>query len=248
LGLISMNRWVLVTVALAAAACQAERPQLALLWLLRDRINHDDLWQSYIKRFPSHSVRVYLHLTSDRSQLSRFFQVHGTVVRSKQTKWKTFSIVRAMNRLLREALTDPNNKRFVFLSESCIPLQSPADAFQQIMLSPNAEAGKSEFCFASPWENKKGWAIIRHKASETAQRTRDLLIMNETTFDPDRTFLKKSHQWCILSRRHAELLTSRSSSGTDTEEDIMVNRLGLDLLGEGDEGGGASDEHAYVSA
>jgi hypothetical protein len=229
-----------------AAACVAEQPQLALLWLLRDRINHDEFWESYIKRLPAKSVRMYFHLSSstEQSQLPRFFQARGTFVPSSGTKWKTFSIVKAMNRLVREALRDPNNKRFVFLSESCIPLKPPHEVYQQIMFGKKSVEGVSEFCFGSRAESRTGWAIIKSKAIKAT--TRDLVIANEASFNPERTYLKKSYQWCVLSRNHAELLTSQTP-GADTELDVMVGKLGLDLLGEGDEGGGASDEHAYVS-
>ena len=48
-------------------------------------------------------------------------------------RWGTFALVDATRALLRAALADPANQRFVLLSESGIPLYPPAAMHQQLL-------------------------------------------------------------------------------------------------------------------
>ncbi len=50
-----------------------------------------------------------------------------------QTEWGRWSLVEASRLLLRSALTDPLNQRFVLVSESCIPLYPPTTIWQQLL-------------------------------------------------------------------------------------------------------------------
>ena len=51
------------------------------------------------------------------------------------TEWGGFTLASATRALLRAALLDPNNQRFALLSESCVPLYSPAVVYSQLVYS-----------------------------------------------------------------------------------------------------------------
>ena len=65
------------------------------------------------------------------------------------TEWGGFTLASATRALLRAALLDPNNQRFALLSESCLPLYSPAIVYSQLVYSEksriNACADGEEF-------------------------------------------------------------------------------------------------------
>ena len=65
------------------------------------------------------------------------------------TEWGGFTLASATRALLRAALLDPNNQRFALLSESCLPLYSPAVVYSQLVYSEksriNACADGEEF-------------------------------------------------------------------------------------------------------
>lgn len=50
-----------------------------------------------------------------------------------QVKWGTFTLVEATRALMRAALKDPLNQRFVLLSEAGIPLYPPDTFYMQLM-------------------------------------------------------------------------------------------------------------------
>ena len=47
--------------------------------------------------------------------------------------WGEWSLADASRVLIREALKNPLNQRFIMLSESCVPLYPPAVVYQQLM-------------------------------------------------------------------------------------------------------------------
>jgi hypothetical protein len=52
------------------------------------------------------------------------------------TSWGGFTLVDAARALMRAALENPLNQRFVLVSESDLPLYSPAVVYSQLMYSP----------------------------------------------------------------------------------------------------------------
>ena len=57
------------------------------------------------------------------------------------TKWGHHSTTEVTRRMIKAALEDPLNQRFVQLSESCIPLYPPAMVHQQLTLDPVSRIG-----------------------------------------------------------------------------------------------------------
>lgn len=49
------------------------------------------------------------------------------------TGWGQPGLMKAERLLIQNALLDPDNQRFVLLSESCIPLYPPQTVYQQLM-------------------------------------------------------------------------------------------------------------------
>lgn len=88
-----------------------------------------------------------------------------------------------MNLLLKEALTDPLNKNFIFVSNSCIPLKSFDKIYNK--LDPN-------FSYFS----------MMKKDNEIIPRCKPL------TKYIDNKYIRKASQWCILNRKHSELLVN----------------------------------------
>jgi len=159
--------------------------KIAFLFLIYDAINHEHLWFNFFNGIAKTKYNIYIHYKMDDNL--EFFNEYK-IYKSKtiDTRYADISIVKAQNVLLREALKDKDNKHFIFLSGSCIPLKS----FKYIYnyLDPRYSyfhiAG-SEDCFPD---------------CEVALK----YIPKE--------HIKKSAQWSILNRRHAELLANSTKS------------------------------------
>ena len=155
--------------------------KIAFLFLIYDAINHEHLWFNFFNGIAKTKYNIYIHYkTDDNLEFFNNYKINKS--KTIDTRYADISIVKAQNVLLREALKDKDNKHFIFLSGSCIPLKS----FKYIYdyLDPRYSyfhiAG-SEDCFPD---------------CEVALK----YIPKE--------HIKKSAQWSILNRRHAELLAN----------------------------------------
>jgi hypothetical protein len=201
------------------AGSDAVQPKIAFLWLIRKDIRHAKTWEAFLRKFPEGRWSAYIHHKPDEKvSLTRFFQRRAVVLPEPiETAWKNFTLVLAQNRLMRAALEDPANFKFVFLSESCVPVKSPMLVYSSLGSDPT-----SSFCNSQPrGQNRVPWAIIQNKTGRMLPF--------------DQCYLRKAHQWSIVVRAHAEILVK-------SEE--LMRTLGLDLLG-GEQDGGAPDEYAY---
>ncbi|XP_043724196.1 glycosyltransferase BC10-like isoform X3 [Telopea speciosissima] len=99
-----------------------------------------------------------------------------------QVDWGEASMIQAERILLKNALMDPFNERFVFLSDSCLPLYSFSYTYDYIMSTPNSFVDSS---FADTKEgryNPKMHPVI-----------------------PVHNW-RKGSQWVVLTRKHAEVV------------------------------------------
>lgn len=96
------------------------------------------------------------------------------------TKYADISLVEAQNVLLENALGDKDNQHFIFVSNSCIPLKSFEHVYQ------NLDNAHSYFNMAP-----------QSQCFPRANCALDYI---------DRSLIQKASQWCILNRKHAELM------------------------------------------
>jgi len=97
---------------------------------------------------------------------------------SIDTEYGTISIVVAQTRLLEYALRDPEVQHTIFVSQSCIPLKS----FDTVYKYLNPE--KSYF--------------TRENQMTCFPRCNSVPL--------DKKYIQKQYQWCILNRKHTQLM------------------------------------------
>ena len=156
--------------------------KIAFCFLIYDKINHEILWQLFFKNINPNVYNIYIHYKQNIPSI--YFDKYK-LKSCIATKYADISIVKAQNVLLNEALKDADNQHFVFLSNSCIPLKS----FRQIYT--NLDVNYSYFTIL---ESQKGVfprcdCVLNHISKE---------------------FIQKASQWCILNKKHAELLTKNT--------------------------------------
>ena len=176
----------------AAATCATVlgMPKVALLFLARDSLPHEELWKAWLgsaaglvntkcikglpcQNFGSHywqhlqdvcgdSHRNTSHSALDRQHMFSLY-VHNwpnstafdpdsvfynqEVPNRVETEWGGHSLAEASKRLLRAALQDPLNQRFVLISEDSIPLYPPATIYQQLMLEDKSRINACKLMF-----------------------------------------------------------------------------------------------------
>lgn len=117
----------------------------------------------------------------DESTTRSTFFYNRHLTNSIQVGWGEASMIQAERLVLEAALEDPANQRFVFLSDSCVPLYNFSYIYRYLMASPKS--------FVDSFLDKKE-GRYNPKMSSVIPRSK----------------WRKGSQWISLVRSHAELV------------------------------------------
>lgn len=154
--------------------------KIAFLFLIYDEIDQEELWHTFLRKIERSRYSVYVHYKYNKPL--KYFE-SCRLDETVPTDYADLSLVKAQNMLLREALKDHQNERFVFLSNSCISLKK----FDYIYDALFAK----DICFFNMardehiFERGRGQEILKLFGKEN---------------------VKKASQWCILTREVAKIL------------------------------------------
>lgn len=148
--------------------------KIALLFLTRGELNHPLFWQILLApcldRF-----NLYIHSKDPiKDPFFKPFRIFNSVP-------TTYLIhAKAWQALLEEAMHDLDNKKFIFLSESCIPLY-PLEYIYQCLVKDD----RSHMMYGAPW-----WG--RDEPREVTELSKEHRWGNA--------------EWLILNRKHAQMI------------------------------------------
>ena len=149
-------------------------PTVAYLFMTIGDIKQSDIWENYLV-----DKNIYVH-AKHKEKVGSFKKY--IIDEYIKTLWGDISLVKVMIALLRAALKNKNNQMFVFLSDSCIPIQ-PIETVETIILN-----NKNSFFNYSKMDG-----FFNIKTKENYMKYVDKTII-------DRSNVYKSSQWCILNR------------------------------------------------
>nr|GEV17523.1 glycosyl transferase, family 14 [Tanacetum cinerariifolium] len=112
---------------------QSKNPKIAFMFLSRGSLPFEKLWEKF---FEGHEGRFSVHIHASREKpvhSSRYFI--NREIRSGKVDWGKISMVDAEKRLLANALKDPDNRHFVLLSDSCVPLRDFDYVYNYLMFT-----------------------------------------------------------------------------------------------------------------
>lgn len=95
--------------------------KLAFLFLTYDNQKNEILWEKFFNKIDKSLYNIYCH-PKYKDKVTTSFLKNNIISKIAETKWASFSIVQAMINLLEEAYKDKDNYKFIFISDSCIPL------------------------------------------------------------------------------------------------------------------------------
>jgi hypothetical protein len=96
--------------------------KIAFLFLTIDNINSYDVWMKYLKGNEDR-YSIYVHPKYPEKVTQELIK-KNIIKENTETGWGTIGSVRANLLLLKNALNDTDNKMFILVSDSCIPVQS----------------------------------------------------------------------------------------------------------------------------
>lgn len=167
------------------SAPQVQKPKIAFLFIARNRLPLDIVWDAFFQGDQENKFSILVHsrpgfLLNKVTTRSPYF-LNRQVNDSIQVDWGEASMIQAERILLQHALMDPLNERFVFLSDSCIPLYNFSYTYDYIMSTPNSFVDS----FADTKEGRYNPKM-------------DPIIPVQSW--------RKGSQWAVLNRKHAEIV------------------------------------------
>lgn len=159
------------------------KQKIAFLFIARNRLPLDVVWDAFFKGEEKFSIFVHSRpgFIFNKATTRSVHFLNRQVNDSIQVDWGEATMIEAERILLRHALMDPSNKRFVFLSDSCIPLYNFSYTYDYIMSTSTSFVDS----FADTKEgryNPKMFPVIP--------------VQN----------WRKGSQWVVLTRKHAEVV------------------------------------------
>jgi hypothetical protein len=160
--------------------------KIAFLFLTRGEHNNVSLWEKFFETADPKKYKILVH-PKEISLLksSLWFHTNSSILRPIPTAWGSITLVKATLYLIQMALADPLVKKFVLLSESCIPTNHFNSVYETSMM----EVGRSRI----------HW---------TFGKNIDRYTMIKSALPPTVTphnWMKQS-QWMMLDRKHVQLL------------------------------------------
>ncbi len=159
--------------------------KVAFLFLTRGEHHNINIWERFFEGADSSLYKIFIH-PKDPSALKSplWFSENSAVLKPIPTAWGTISLVKATIYLLQMAFSDVNVKKFVLLSEFCIPTID----FKTMYDCLKNEDQKSRICWTFG-KNIDRYNIIKSYVS-------GISIHNWA----------KQSQWMCLDRRHVNFL------------------------------------------
>ena len=154
--------------------------RLAFLFLTIDNLNQYALWERFFSEADPRLYSIHVHPKyPDRVAQSLLF---GRIARNVvETRWGHISQIRALNHLLKEALTkNETNAKFMYCSESSIPLYNFSSIYDEIM------------------RDEKGFL---HRYSSIQERWRRI---KDKSYISKESFLKMCGEGWVFNRELAE--------------------------------------------
>lgn len=154
--------------------------KIAFLFLVINSLFHESIWINFFK---GHEQEYSLYVHSKEPLKAESWLNNCTPVPTQDTDWAR--TMKAQIALWREALKDPDNQKFILISESTLPLV-PFDEVKNVLATP-----KSIFWYT------KNFHSAPHNIYYEPRRSMPGIDQKEQY---------KNYQWIILNRHHAQLL------------------------------------------
>ncbi len=170
--------------------------KLAFLFLIYESIEHERLWQAFLEGAEAGEAQFSLHVhakSRTKPLAPRFEGAHLAEHEVVPTEYGHVSLIHAQLALLRHALRDPANRKFVFLSGACIPVKPFWLVYEQLLSDDRAHFSQMDMSTTSD-------AGIRRQVVEACEAW------------IDRRCVAKASQWFVLNRRLATLCASLPAS------------------------------------
>ena len=163
--------------------------KIAFLFLTIDNLKHSSVWEEYFKGVDKKKYNIYVH-PKHHDKVSDDI-LKGNII-DDLVETKHGFLVEAMIKLMNAGLKDKDNKFFVFVSDSCIPIKRFDVLYEEVFKIGKSIVGKM---FLKKWDKGDGKKSGRY--GDAVQKVK------KTEVIPKKCYSKFS-QWSILIRGDVE--------------------------------------------
>lgn len=175
---------IIVIFLLYALYALFRQPKIAFLFLTYNNLNRPDIWNKFLE-YKTNRYTIYNHAKESQNISDSLLQGKH-IPENIETCWGCFGTVEANILMLKAALKDPLNKKFILVSDSCIPIVSFDKLYKELM--------KDDKSIINIFYNQ----IQRYYQIINPEFTKD-------------KFTKSAAQGLVFNRKHAELLVNSLS-------------------------------------
>lgn len=108
----------------------SEKRSIAICLVIVDELYHEEIWRRWLETSgeSSYEAELFIHAKSPDKVESNWVRDH-LISKSFRPEWNSVEVVRAMLQLLSTSLASHSGifRRFLFATESCIPITSLAE-------------------------------------------------------------------------------------------------------------------------
>lgn len=160
---------------------------IAICLIIVEELLHEDIWRQWIDDNNSNDklfkAKLVIHAKNPEKIKSEWVKAHA-LKHSHRPEWNSPEVVRAMLAVLTEAIKDETCGRFVFGTESCLPMYSLQ------------ETGKILF------KDDMSWLQARNTPESQWESAACFQSLDQTII-PQKNVWKSLPGWIMLTRRHA---------------------------------------------
>ncbi|XP_043707125.1 glycosyltransferase BC10-like isoform X2 [Telopea speciosissima] len=183
--ILTQTRYSRIKTIFSSSPPFVQRPKIAFLFIARNRLHPDIVWDSFFQGDRENRFSIFVHarpgFTFNNATTKSAYFYGRQINESIQVDWGEASMIQAERLLLKNALMDPFNDRFVFLSDSCLPLYNYNHTYDYIMSTPNS--------FVDSFVDTKG--------SRYNPKMHPVIPVHNW---------RKGSQWVVLTRKHAKIV------------------------------------------
>ena len=162
---------------------------IAICLVIVDELIHEDIWRQWIDdnntnaNDKNYQAKLFIHAKNPEKIKSEWVKSH-TLKKTYRPEWNSPEVVRAMLAILSDAVKDDSCGRFVFGTETCLPMYKLQDA------------GKLLF------KEDKSWLQAR-KTPESQWESAACFQSVDQSIIPQKYVWKSLPGWIMLTRKHA---------------------------------------------
>ncbi|KAL2505204.1 Core-2/I-branching beta-1 [Abeliophyllum distichum] len=218
-----------------------QKPKMAFLFISRNRLPLDMVWDAFFQGDKENRFSIFVHsrpgfLLSKATTRSSYF-LNRQINDSVQVDWGEASMIQAERALLENALMDPFNDRFIFLSDSCIPLYNFSYTYDYIMSAStsfvDSFADTKEGRYnpkmhpvipVENWRKGSQWVVLTRKHA-------DIVVKDDTVFPMFRSHCKRKSLPEFWRDRHIPSDNSKEHNCIPDEHYVqtLLAQKGLEL-------------------